>query len=659
MINKSLALLNPELAKEWHPFKNGTVTPNDVRYGSTVRYWWRCSKNPEHEWEASPNNRRKSNCPYCSNKRACKDNCLATVRPDLVKEWHPTKNENLTPSDFTYGSGKKVWWLCDKGHEWQMAIKNRFIGQGCKKCGHNQTSFPEQAVFYYLSQIFDKTYNRYKLKKIEIDVYVEDINLAIEYDGRWFHSSKKSIKRDENKNKFLSDKEIPLIRIREEGCPEISNYGHTHLIVENPNNELSLTNCIKKLLIMINNQYRDKFTTTEKELAIKRIVDSISINKDRIKILELYKTTIYENSIAVKSPHLVKEWHPTKNGTLKPENFPHSSNIRVWWQCTKNPQHEWETTPAHRKYTGCPFCSGRYATSETCLAKARPDLAKEWHPNKNRFTTPDDVCSSSNKTFWWKCSKGHEYSATINNRSNGKGCPFCANRKVCLDNCLATLRPDLAKEWHPTKNLPVTPLEVLSSIKKEVWWKCSKGHEWQATINSRNGGKGCPECGKAQRIKTRTRIAIEKQGSLATNYPNIAKEWDKSKNGNLLPEDVVCGSDKKIWWLCDKCGNSWDTEIRVRIRSGCPECAKKEAIKKRITNQIKQKGSLADNYPHILTEWDYELNTDIFPNMLLSSSHMTVYWKCSSCKKPYPRQVKDQTKNNSKCPFCKKIINNK
>ena len=57
--------------------------------------------------------------------------------PELVKEWHPTKNGDLTPEDFTYGSGKKVWWLCPKGHEWETKINKRTRKDkptGCPNC---------------------------------------------------------------------------------------------------------------------------------------------------------------------------------------------------------------------------------------------------------------------------------------------------------------------------------------------------------------------------------------------------------------------------------------------------------------------------------------------------------------------------------------------
>ena len=44
---------------------------------------------------------------------------LPTLFPDLIKEWHPSKNDELKPQDFTYGSDRKVWWVCNKGLEWQ------------------------------------------------------------------------------------------------------------------------------------------------------------------------------------------------------------------------------------------------------------------------------------------------------------------------------------------------------------------------------------------------------------------------------------------------------------------------------------------------------------------------------------------------------------
>ncbi|WP_099188370.1 zinc-ribbon domain-containing protein [Tepidibacter mesophilus] len=136
-INKSLTKVNPRLAKEWHPTKNKELTPSDVSIGSGKKVWWKCDK---HEWQATVLNRSNGNkCPYCSGKKASKDNSLAKVNPKLVKQWHFDKNKNINPNDVLPNSRKKVWWKCDK-HEWQATIYRRNNGTGCPYCSGKKVS---------------------------------------------------------------------------------------------------------------------------------------------------------------------------------------------------------------------------------------------------------------------------------------------------------------------------------------------------------------------------------------------------------------------------------------------------------------------------------------------------------------------------------------
>lgn len=88
----------------------------------------------------------------------------------------------------------------------------------------------------------------------------------------------------------------------------------------------------------------------------------------------------------------------------------------------------------------------------------------------------------------------HEWESTVNNRVNGAGCPYCAGKKACEDNCLATVNPALAAEWHPTKNGALKPIDVTPYSNKGVWWECSKGHEWRALVSNRSNGRGCQRC---------------------------------------------------------------------------------------------------------------------------------------------------------------------
>jgi DNA-directed RNA polymerase subunit RPC12/RpoP len=135
----NLKILAPKLVKMWHPVKNGKLTPVKVTPGSHRKVWWKCGEG--HEWQATIANRAENGCPYCSGRRASKEYNLSVTNPELVKQWHPVKNGDLTPGKVTPGSSRKVWWLCDKGHEWQTNIAGRAIKKnGCPYCSGKRPS---------------------------------------------------------------------------------------------------------------------------------------------------------------------------------------------------------------------------------------------------------------------------------------------------------------------------------------------------------------------------------------------------------------------------------------------------------------------------------------------------------------------------------------
>ena len=122
------------------------------------------------------------------------------------------------------------------------------------------------------------------------------------------------------------------------------------------------------------------------------------------------------------------------------------------------------------------------------------DICNQWDYEKND-TTPDCYTINSAKKVWWKCQKGHSYESTIVNRTKRAGCPYCKNKKVLVGyNDLATTNPLLASEWDYDKNITLTPQEITKGSNKKVWWKCAKGHEWEARVNDRNRGTKCPIC---------------------------------------------------------------------------------------------------------------------------------------------------------------------
>ena len=102
----NLQVINPKLAEEWHPVKNGGLTPKNVLPYSKDRVWWRCQK--AHDWQAPVASRTKGRgCPVCSGRIATKEYNLQVVNPILAEQWHPTKNGDLTPKDVLPGAHKK------------------------------------------------------------------------------------------------------------------------------------------------------------------------------------------------------------------------------------------------------------------------------------------------------------------------------------------------------------------------------------------------------------------------------------------------------------------------------------------------------------------------------------------------------------------------
>ena len=204
------------------------------------------------------------------------------------------------------------------------------------------------------------------------------------------------------------------------------------------------------------------------------------------------------NDLKTKNPNIAKQWHPTKNGFLTAEQVTAYCNDKAWWQCEKG--HEWEAIIGSRhKGAGCPVCAGRKAwTGYNDMATTHPHLAAEFHPRKNGDRTPQNTIAGVARKLWWQCANGHEWEATGNSRIAGNGCPYCSGyRPIPGKTDLATTNPDVAAQWHPTKNGKLTPCDVKRNTEKVVWWLGPCGHEWDARIRDRTDEEqpcGCPYC---------------------------------------------------------------------------------------------------------------------------------------------------------------------
>ena len=556
-----LGTLMPEILEYWDYDKNINKPSDYAGKTSNRKVWLKCRNN--HSWRVRIGDFNKGQrCPYCGNKRIeVGFNDLATTHPILVKEWDYDKNDSLLPTMVTFGTHKKVWWKCEKGHSWKAAIYSRASNnRGCPACLREyQTSITEKAFSYYLSIYFrdlEENVRLPELLKRELDMYVPSIKLAVEYDGYNWH---KNPKKDLIKDELCFKNGIKLIRIREEGCVIYESTAYSIRAPRNHGNLELLEKPINDLISLINELY---------SLSIPKINN---IKNDINKINERFFTFNKSNSLLAKKPELEKEWNYEKNGSLTPGMISAKSNMKVWWKCEKG--HEWlANVQSRERGNGCPYCSGKYVLKGfNDLASQYPSLVKEWDFEKNVDLNPNEILAGSNLKVWWKCSRGHSWETKISTRTRmGSGCPTCAGLlPIKGDNDLETLYPELAKEWDYDKNGDMKPSDFLPGSEKVVWWKCPKGHSYDTQIAIRAKYKcGCPVCNNKRVVKG--------INDLETLHPELAAEWDYDKNGGLLPSQVGGGggSHKKVWWKCSK-GHEWCAALssRIGLHTGCPTCA--------------------------------------------------------------------------------------
>lgn len=272
------------------------------------------------------------------------------------------------------------------------------------------------------------------------------------------------------------------------------------------------------------------------------------------------------------------------------------------------------------------------------------DNPERWALMKSQFDTVknerefDSYGPYSGKKVWWKCDEEHSWEASFSNRYKSKaktlGCPYCAGKKVSNTNSLATVNPTLASEWHPTKN-ELSADEVTTGKNIKVWWKClEKGHEWEATINSRSKGTGCPHCfGKT----------TADGNTLAKLFPEVADEWHPTEN-TITPSEITPCSDKKVWWICPKKKHEYQSKIsnRTKHKTGCPYCAGKKVC---------EDNSFATHYPEIAKEWNTK--NENTPDMYSKCSGQNVWWKCSS-NHEWQTSISNRVKggDGTGCPYC-------
>ena len=638
MLKNSLQSDFPEIAKEWDFEKNAPLLPDAVGHGSTKKVFWICKKG--HSYEARVDHRTimKSGCPYCAGKKPLAGlNDLATVYPDIASEWDYDRNE-FPPEEYLPKSNKTVYWICPYCHlTYKKSVVSRIVNKvGCPHCAKEKgTSFQEQSFRYYLSKQTE-TISRYHEFGEEIDIFLPTMSIGIEYNGRYYHEKRKT--HDVKKQDTIQSLGIRLIVIDE------ADYNHAS---ENH--------------ITIKSTPKGRVDDRDLEWGIQRLFEliemdcpAIDLKKDQVAIKEQYIVSRKKDNFAERFPEYAKEWDTDKNGTLKPENFTCGSNHKAFFDCPVCGTVYLRKIADRVRGMECPTCAGkRVKKGFNDLSTTHPDLITDW--DERNDLKPDAVTAGSDKKVRCRCHVCQfEWAATISSRALGNvGCPACAGKVVISGyNDLETRYPAIAKEWHPGKNGITLPSQITPGSNRHVWWLCADcGNEWKTSVASRVRGRNCPVCGRVKAVNGRNNTYIKKHGSLAEHNPEIALQWDYERNEPLTPDNVPYASDKKVWWHCHKCDNHWQAVISSRTVSGkgCPECGKKKCVISAQQKRLKSRGSLADLYPDIAKQWDYERNAPLTPQDVTPGSQKKVGWICSQ---GHRWDAVIYSRKKAGCPIC-------
>ena len=346
----------------------------------------------------------KRGCRYCARQAATDDNNLMVMHPEIAAEFHPSKNGGLSAADLLPGSSKQVWWLCEKGHEWQTSPNKRVHrGDGCRTCW-TPASRIQLRVFAEMEAVFGEAELDAVVAGKHIDVWLRDFGIAIEFDGEFWHRHRLSHDRD--KSRVLSPAGITLIRLRDDriepaGGDVVIGF-HVTLGKGHVND---LLKAVRHLADRDNADFDDRiaeYLEQEEWIAPKRFQQLVTRRRRPPK----------HRSLAYCFPRIAAEWNYAENEPVKPTEVYAKANHSAWFRCPTCGR-SYRARISHRtdEGSGCPYCNGHAVAPDQSLAALHPSLMTEWHPVNNGDLDPYTLAPKSDKYVWWVCPHGDEYKA--------------------------------------------------------------------------------------------------------------------------------------------------------------------------------------------------------------------------------------------------------
>lgn len=394
------------------------------------------------------------------------------------------------------------------------------------------------------------------------------------------------------------------------------------------------------------------------------------------------------NDLATLFPEIAEEWHPGRNPIPASEVFG-DFNQQFWWLGACG--HEWRAPIAKR--TGsregalCPYCSGKKALAGfNDVASLCPELARLWHPAKNRNLAPGavSVASRTEVYLWtgamsriwresprkWLSRNGYGHllepfdrlvaearaadaaagdvgvsQRVIGGMATVKWARFRKGSGLDVgfeEWCLRFGHGDLLAQWDVERNGALSPGDVTRCDARRVWWRCARGHSWRVSVRRRAFDDcGCPYCGR--------RKALAGFNSAECLDAAIAKMWHPTRNGALRPGDVSDRTKDGVWFQCPECGCEWRESLRATLEGSrrCPACAGG-----RQGFLVAGVSDLAAARPDVAAQFDPALNGGLAPEDLAAYSGRRVWWR-GACGHVWREAPAARTPRvDDSCPYC-------
>lgn len=563
---RSLANLKPDIASLWHPTKNDEVTPDMVGPGSGLVAWWECPNG--HEWRSIVNNEvaRQRGCPTChppSRRRisglrtAAPGQSLADLHPEVAALWHPRKNGDATPDKAMPGSNFAAWWICPNGHEWRRRVRAQVMNNSCPLCQYGNAH-----------------------GDVDSDQPLADLHPEVA--GMW----------DQKHNRQVTPSTVrPTSTLKVHWrCPACH-----HAWVRTVADQVRVGRC----------------------------------EQCRYGTARVFHHPKQGNSLADRDHSVAALWDRAGNGGVGADSVSIMSGLSAWWKCPDG--HMWERSVKDQCVLGvCPTCDpGRLALVEEAkragvtappigqsLADLHPDVAAWWCSELNGALKSTMVNARLSRSVWWECPRGHRWSASVLKQArNGCACQDCYS-ELAREASVAVQAPSVAQWWDAGLNA-VRGMDVESvpaSSKRTAWWRCERGHLFDAPVSDMVARPVCPVCTGG--------------GSLDVARPDIAELWDYRRNSGVSVSSVNENSGREVWWICPE-GHEVCQSVESMCRAGCSECARVKRVEAVLDGRVCVfENSVEHLRGDVSALWHPNRNGEVLARDVEPDSPLMVWWKC-------------------------------